>query len=751
MLKKLSFLSIAFVVIASFIFGYFIQNLRFNYVFESFFPTDDPDLEYYREFEELFENDNNYLLVGLVNEPTVFDSAFLHKVSLLTQHISQTHHVKSVVSITDMEKPVISPAGYFEIPVIHTESPDRYAMDSVRIYKDAWLLEAFISRDAKATAIVLKHEPLRGKEAADSLVNNIRQAIDKLGFQKTHLAGKAYAQGVFIEKMQTELAIFLSASVALVIVFLIIAFRSFSGVLVPLIVVLLSTVWILGFMALTGKTLDILMVLLPTIMFIVAMSDVVHIMTKYIEQLRVGDSKRAAIITTIKEVGLATLLTSLTTAVGFATLLTASIEPIREFGIYTATGVFFAFIVAFALLPACLYLLPRPKVSYKVAHRSSWFLFLSRSFIKVTRKRKSIIGINLILIVLSLIGIAQIRINTFLIEDLPLNDPLKQDFMFFDSKFGGSRPFEITATVQKNNLTVYDQQVLIEIDSLQNRFTTLFGAGNIMSPATVAKALNQAINGGDSDAYRLPSSEKEWKRLYKYLPKVLKRHEGSGNITAKENTVGRISTRVGDIGSAISLAKTKELQAYIKHHSDTALVAFKVTGTSNLIDKNNEYLARNMFEGLGIAFLVVALIAGLLFRSFRMVIIALVPNVIPLLIIAGIMGISGITLKLSTSIVFSIAFGIAVDDTIHFISKLKIELNKGKSLLYALKRTYLSTGKAIIVTSIILSGGFLILLLSSFGGTFYTGLLVSLTLIFALLIDLTLLPVMILIFYKRNK
>ena len=158
-----------------------------------------------------------------------------------------------------------------------------------------------------------------------------------------------------------------------------------------------------------------------------------------------------------------------------------------------------------------------------------------------------------------------------------------------------------------------------------------------------------------------------------------------------------------------------------------------------------------MFFGLTIAFAVVAIIAGILFRSLRMVVITLVPNIIPLMMVAAIMGFFGITLKLSTSIVFTIAFGIAVDDTIHFISKLKLELQKGKSLIFALKRTFLSTGKAIIVTSIILSGGFLILLLSSFGGTFYTGLLISLTLIFALIIDLTLLPVLILLFFRRRR
>jgi predicted RND superfamily exporter protein len=170
-----------------------------------------------------------------------------------------------------------------------------------------------------------------------------------------------------------------------------------------------------------------------------------------------------------------------------------------------------------------------------------------------------------------------------------------------------------------------------------------------------------------------------------------------------------------------------------------------------LVDKNADYISRNMLEGLSIAFGVIALIIGVLFRSVRMVIIALIPNLIPLMMIAGLMGLFGIYLKASTSIIFTIAFGIAVDDTIHFLSKLKIELNKGRSLAYAVKHTTLFTGKAIIITSVILAGGFLTLIFSSFGSTFYTGLLVSLTLVFAVIADLTLLPILVLLFLKPKK
>jgi len=748
--KTIARWAVVLVILISLFLGYFIKDLKFNYVFEDFFPVDDPDLTYYQEFKEMFSNDNDYLLIGLVNHPTIFEKKFLIDLDSLVKSLKTIENVSDINALTTIEKPVISPAGLFEIPVIHPSSPDRYKSDSIRIYKNELLVESIVSEDGAATAILLRHDFLSTKEGADSLVNRVEKVLTEYSFEKYYIAGKTYAQGVFINKMKTELAVFLSASIVLVIIFLAFAYRSWWGVLVPLLVVLLATVWILGLMGLTGKTLDILMVLLPTIMFVVGMSDVVHIMTKYIEQLRLGFTKIESIKTTFKEVGIATFLTSLTTSIGFLTLFTASIAPIQEFGLYTAIGVFLAFIVAFALLPSCLVFLDPPKVSKKVLNRSAWFGMLSKSYLYVLKNGKKVILINIILTAIAVYGVSMIVINTYLIEDLPDDAPLKQSFTFFDENFGGSRPFEVTATVDSNS-SVYDPEVLHEIQKVEAYLKADFQAGNVVSPVTLVKGMTQAINGGVTDAYRMPESKKEWSRINKYIKRSSPRASSTYKITAKQETVGRISARVGDVGSKVSLARTEELKAYIATHTDTALVDFQITGTSNLIDKNNEYLSENMFQGLGIAFGVVAIIAGLMFKSLRMVLITLIPNVIPLILVAGIMGIFGITLKLSTSIIFTIAFGIAVDDTIHFISKLKIELNKGKSVLYALKRTYLSTGKAIIVTSMILSAGFLTLLLSSFGGTFYTGLLIGLTLMFALIIDLTLLPVLIVYFYKLNK
>ena len=729
-----------------------LPSLQFNYVFEDFFPVDDPELEYYQEFKKQFGEDNDYLLLAVESQKGIFNSAYLQNIDTITRRLSGLDGTVSINSLTNTEQPVIGPIGVIRVPVIHVDEPGKYAADSSRLYHQPFLRSSLLSDDGHASMLFLKHEHFTEREPADNYLQQVREILSLAAEEgNIHMAGKVYAQQTFIQKMQVELLIFLSASLLLIVLFLILAYRSIWLTILPLIVVFLGAVWILGTMSLLNKPLDILMVLLPTIMFVVGMSDVVHILTKYLEQLRQRKTKFQAIRITFREVGLATFLTSLTTAVGFFTLLTASIRPIREFGLYTGLGVFMAFIIAFSLMPAALLLMRKPKVARKLDHRSHWFKGLSRSFLYVINHRSWIITISVAVVIISLFGIQQIYINTYLIEDLPNDDPLKEDFTYFDQNFGGSRPFEMTVDTENSSYNVFDAEVLEEVRKVEDFLSSEYGTGPIASPATLVRSLNQAANGGSPDYFRLPDNETDQRRVNQNLRRFLAYNDRASTLVTADRNLARISSRINDEGSAITLQKTEKLREFISQNTDTSLVQFTVTGTSNLIDKNNEYLARNMFAGLAIAFGVVALIAGLLFRSFRMILITLIPNIIPLLMVAAIMGYFGITLKLSTSIVFTIAFGIAVDDTIHFISKLKLELDKDKPLLLALKRTYLSTGKAIVVTSLILSGGFLILLLSSFGGTFYTGLLISLTLLFALLIDLTLLPVLILLFFNQKK
>ena len=577
-------------------------------------------------------------------------------------------------------------------------------------------------------------------------MNSVNYSLNALDLSPAYMAGKVRAQPVYLDLIQQELVVFLSASLVLVIILLSVAYRTFWAIVIPLLVVSLAGIWTLAFMYLTGKPLDLMMVLLPTIIFVVGMSDVVHILTRYIEEIRHGNSHTAALKVTFNEVGIATFLTSLTTGIGFLTLITSNIIPIRDFGIYTAVGVLIAYIMAFTLLPSALVFLPPPRIAENQNLRKRWRNMLTKGLVWVLRYRIRITIVTTVLVVLAVLGMQKLRVNTFLIDDLPRSHPLKSAFLFFDQNFGGSRPFEMAIDVKSDSLGVFDYRVLKEIEKVHNYLEQTYQATALSSPVSVVKSTNEALNGGASQFYSVPDAN-AFNRLLPHLERFRKRSYFD-QMLSEDLKQSRFSGRIPDIGSNLSTEKLLQLNQFVESSVDTNLVDFRVTGTSLLIDKNNDYLVRNMSTGLAIAFAVVALIAGVMFRSWRMILITLLVNVIPLLLVAGIMGALGVTLKLTTSVIFTIAFGIAVDDTIHFISKLKMELAKGSSVLYAIKRTYFSTGKAIIITTFILISGFMTLLLSAFGGTFYIGLFVSLTLLFALVVDLTLLPVLVLWFYR---
>lgn len=724
------------------------SRIGFDYDFEQFFPQGDKDLYFYLDYRERFENDNDYLLIGFQNPMGVFNHDFLSRIDTLSDLIRKIPQVDRLISPTEVSRLIKSPGGWVPIPYLHPAQPERLIQDSINIYQDGQLVEQLFSADGKAICMVIKHRQQINKAGADSLLTSITQYIQQLNLPRARLAGKARAQPVYLDLLQQELSIFLSASLILVVLFLAVTYRSVWATIIPLMVVTLSGAWTLGFMHWTGKPLDLMMVLLPPIIFVVGMSDVIHILTRYIEELRHGKPRLTALKITFREVGIATFLTSLTTGMGFLTLLTSNIGPIRDFGLYTAAGVLIAYLLAFSLLPSALVFLPKPKITGNLRIRNWWGKSLSSAMVWTINHKAIIIITALLLVAASYIGIQNLTVNTYLIDDLPVSHPMKSDFIFFDKYFGGSRPFEASIVVSDSNYKILDYPVLREIEKVEKHLLDSYGTSALTSPLTLVRYTNQAVNGGLSKFYCLPDSS-EMLKLGRDLNKLVKQPSFSG-LLADNQRVSRFSGRMADMGSNITTKKNVELYQFINASIDTSLVNFRVTGTSLLIDKNNAYLVKNMTTGLAIAFAVVALIAGLMFRSWKMVVITLIPNVIPLLLVAGIMGALGITLKLTTSVIFTVAFGIAVDDTIHFISKFKMELSKGRSRLYAIKRVYFSTGKAIIITTLVLISGFMTLLLSSFGGTFYIGLFVGLTLLFAVIIDLTLLPVLIILFYRSR-
>lgn len=749
-LKKLAKITLTIVLLVSAFLVYKASQVEFDYDFEAFFSKTDDETEFFEEHRRRFETDNDFIFIALRNDPTIFDKDFLTRTRKFVDELKTDTLVEEVVSLTHLEEYIKAPfsAAMMSRPYLRIDKPSKYQKDSVRISKHPEA-RVFLSKDQTSLLINVKHRQFLSKEKCDVLKKTIDRLLAKYEFDDFKYAGRTIGLGYYVDKMVFETGLFIGLSFALVIVFLLLAFKSFWGLWIPLIMVGFSMLWIIGVMGVAGEPINLILTILPSIIFVVAMSDVMHLVSKFLEELRNGKSKEDAVKIAYREVGKATLLTSLTTAVGFLTLLFVDMQPVQSFGIFTALGVILAFILAYTLLPSLLILVKAPKVAKKKNTDTLWYKVLHASFIYMLKRRVALFFGFLALMGLSIFGSSLVINDYFLLEDLKKSNVMRQDYQFFDENFMGLRPFELAIKVEDDSKLITDYDVLTEINKVDEFVTENYELNESFSIIKILKIANRTEHGGQLKYYKFPT-EKETEDYLTRLEKFDKKGQLSVIIDSTKKH-GRISSSIGDVGMIKVKKMNENFKTFIAENINSDLVSFRLTGTAHLLDRNMSNLSMNLFWGLGLAVIIVSLLMGLLFRSLKMVIIALIPNILPLVMLGAILGFSGVELKVSTALVFTISFGIAVDDTIHFMSKLKLELNKGKPLMVAMKRTFLSTGRAIVLTTLILIAGFLMLMFSDFLGTFYVGLLISSTLLFALISDLFFLPVLVIFFFKPKK
>lgn len=732
---------------------YQLQYLDFDYDYEKYFPQSDDSKIHYEEFKEQYGTDSDFLLIGIENNKGLFQKSFLDSVKKMGDELKSDFLVKFVAS------PVHNCGYYKKVglggvlfkPYLDLEKKEISKEDSLRIYGNDKVLGSLLAKNGKSLCVFLQTKENLNKDEASHILSLIEQKKNQYNFDVFRVAGRVLGQTYFIEKMITELGVFISTSILLLIGFLYVSFRSWWGVVIPLAIVLVSMIWTLAIMFLTGKSFDLLMVMLPTIIFVVGMSDLVHLLTKYIDELRIGKIKIDALKVAFKEVRWATFLTSLTTSIGFFSLISANISPIKEFGIYSGISVFVAYFLAFTLLPSVLLLVKPPKKLLQSGNNNFWEKYLRRWFLIVLRGKKKVFIITFLLILVGVFTANSLEINNFILEDLSDNDPIKKDVIYFEKNYSGLRPFEAEiSTRDTNGVLGYD--FLNELQKLE-RFLkenyTQGGVGFLTSPLSIIKEAN-FIKKGSKPKYRiLPNSERRLKTLINQMKRGSERFKKFDlnynlNLISKDSMSCRLTGKLKDVGGLKIKEANYKLQQFLDQNINPEILQIRLTGTAMLIDNNNSALSKNLIFGLIFAFAVIALVVGIMFRSVKIAFLSLIPNILPLLLLTTVMWIGNIDLKISTSLIFTLAFGIAVDDTIHLLSKYKLERRKKRSHLYALKRSYLSSGKAIIVTSLILVGGFLTLLFSSFTSTFYMGLMGSVTLFIALTLDLMIMPLIML-------
>ncbi|MCC7502900.1 MAG: MMPL family transporter, partial [Flavobacteriales bacterium] len=587
--------------------GVSLRNVRLDYDFEKFFPTSDPELDRYLGFRERFGNDNDFLLVAAERKPSVFDQGFLLKVDSLSARLMRLTDMRSVSSPTRLEEPVITPVGVFNVPVLRVGSDTTLAADSARIWADDRIREAYFAPAGDALLMVAQTTPDLSKKRSDELLEGVERVMRESGLQGLHVAGRIHGQYYYIQKMERELVLFLTASILLLAVFLYFGFRSLLGVIVPIGVVGLSILWEVGAMSLFNEPLSILTMLLPTILFVVGMSDVVHLLETFLENVRAGMERKRALAVTYKEAGLPTFLTAVTSAIGFATLGSASIQPLQEFGVYTAIGVMVAFVLAFTLLPALLLYIDPKRMLPRAIESSPWDRWLPRLFRWTIRNRvRILIGFGLIMVV-STVGLSHIKVNNYLLEDWPEDDPQKQDFFYFERTFGGVRPFELELTVMDSDRTVWDLDVLKQIEAVQTFVHDEQGVRSILSPVTVMRSLNKAANGGGADMLRLPMEAEDARKLARQA-EAFGGKEQLRMLVSEDGRTARLSGRKVDEGGFVHKGKNTELDRFIAEHTDPKLVQFRQTGMAYLIDRNNEHLSGQLVGGMGLAILLTAAI-----------------------------------------------------------------------------------------------------------------------------------------------
>lgn len=725
---------------------FMFPTLKTDTDFKQFFPKGEPALANYESFAKKMGSSENILIIAIENKASIFDSIFLKKIVQLQTKIDGFKEIKNSSSILSLKRYKSYGQGFIEKrPYINTFQFQKIDRDSIQIFRDYKITQHFITKDAKVLKIIVQLSDNLSLIQVDTLIRKIDFQTTKLSLQNVHYFGRKYMESEYKKLVNKELGTSIYLSFGFVFIILLLIHRSIIGALLPLICMAISLIMLYGYMAFFDRPLTIMSNLFPTIVLIVGISDVIHISSKFaFESLHTKDAV-LAINKTLTEIGLTTFINSITTALGFLTLLTMSMKTMQSFGVDAAVGLMICWVNSILVLPAVLLKFNLTKSFRKPVVSKQWNTILSRVLAFTYSYSKRILFAFLILIMISTYGIFNINTNNYILSSLPKNNRLHNDFNFFDNRLGGGRTFELIIKTKNNNY-LYHKKVIQNIEKLENHLEQKTGVSGIISPVLVFKMLNQAIENHSN--WQLPKSQKGFDKLYLYS--TTKEYDLPISIIDNTNTTGRLIGHITDIGRNKMESKQEEIKKWITQNIDPSIVSFEFTGSDYMTDIGHQLRIDNTLSSFLLEILIVSLIIGIIYKSLIMVLISFISNIIPILLIGGFLGYSGIEFRGATTIIFAIGYVVAVDDTLHFINRFQLEKKKGLTTKNALKSTYLHTGRAMVMTSLILLGGFMILLHSSFNDVYTHGLLMSITIIIALITEFLITPIMITIFYKNK-
>lgn len=746
------------VILITIFMGFQTKKIQMSYENGNLLPqTDSAYLDYLR-FQETFGQEGN-AMVFAIEDPNFYELDKINDWIRMGDSIKAQKGVTAVVSIThtfNLHFSKDSNDSKFELlPIFPDHVDNRKQLDSLAyIAEHLPFYEGMLINKDQSTynMLVTISAEVMNSPARVPLVQKILKITEDFTSRydlKMHYSGMPYIRVINAENIKGEMYMFIALSLLITAIILYLFFRSFRIVGFCVAIIGINVIWAIGFMALLNIKITLLTAMLPPLLIVIGIPNCVYMVNKYhAEYVRHGN-KIKALQRMVQKIGNATLLSNLTTAAGFATFMITSSQLLVEFGTIAFISITTVFLICLVLIPTVFSFLPVPEPK-QTKHLYNPFInhIIDRLIYIVIHKRRIIYITAGILILVGTYGISRMKTTGYMVDDLKETDPIRQDLAFFESHFGGLMPLEITIDFGKPR-QAFSLSSLKKLDKLNQELSQDPDLSRALSIVEAVKFADQAYYNGKASYYRLPTNTN-----YMFLMNHLRGPGGGMNGVAKsfvDSTASkvRLSFRVKDIGTKKMEAKEDSLYHTIEQIFPAEKYKASVTGSSVIFSKGNQYLIKNLFSSLALAILLIAGFMAWMFKSKRMVLIALVPNVIPQIITAAIMGYVGIPIKASTILVFSVAFGISVDNTIHYLAKYRQELQATNwsirsSIVLALKET----GQSMIYTSIILLFGFGIFCLSSFGGTFALGLLTSITLFAAMLANLILLPSLLLTMEK---
>ncbi len=715
-------------------------NLKFSFDFSQFFPEGDEDLIFYQDFIKDFGVDDSFMLIAIENEGGVFEEDFLNRFNTVSVAAKKLPYITENQSLTTLFYPIKTSFGYTQIPVIHIDNPKKYEKDWTKIKEDGLFVNTLIDENANSLIISLETEDELNYDQSIIFLKELRNLLKENNLNDYHLIGRTFFYESLVEMQKDELIKTTSIGLFLVLIVLILVYRRLSIIVISLSSISLGLVLFLGILSLFGKELNSLAVFYPILMLIVGTSDVIHIMDDYLGKLSKGIEKNIAMKATLKEVGISTLLTSVTTAIGFASLLTSKSSVVSGFGIDSALGVLIAFVTILGFTCSLLLLVKKDKLLPKKKPTKNWENNLYRVNLFTKKYPRSILTSSILFLAVCIFGMTKINTNYQIKESLPKGSKIATDFEFFQNNYAGFRPLQVAIKAQGQN-KITDFKVVQEIEKVVQKLQTIEPIKNVQSITTFYKGIHKANHLNKTEFFKLPEKEVTFEKYKKQLQKVARKP--LKKFLSPDAKKSRITATVLDIGLDSVQTIYAAFNKFNTTNIDTSLVKFRLTGTGILLDKNAFYVKDSLITGLLMGLLLVAIIMAIIYKNLKLIFISLLPNMLPLVFAAALIGYLGIPLEATIAVVFAIVFGIAVDDTIHFLGRYKVCLTQGKTKEEALNITFNETGRALIITTLILFFGFMVLLFSVHTPSITIGLLVSVTLLTALVFDLLLLPVLI--------